>query len=325
MKRIISLLLVITLATTLLFCACTSPEEPESEEAQEPVESVESSDLPEDVGEEEPIEDGEHEPPSEEVVEIGEEEQKIITEPLKLHLDRDLTEEDINDLKNYSKIELWIEAEGVNISLLSELENLESLELYQGHYPGLLGDWYFYYISDFSFLNDMNLTTLKLDCSGFDINLNEINLENLENLELYYANIIDEEEIKTFPNLKNLTIWFSDINSIDPFCGMELEYIYFYVNSFNNQNFDNINKIKTLKKLIIGLCGKIQFTAFNGLINLELLSIYNNEINFDIEIIYELTWLEILQIDHPHFLDEQKRKFSEINPECLIGEVIAYT
>ena len=64
MKRIFSLLLVIT----LLLCACTSPEEPESGEAQEPVESVESSDLPEDVEEdEEPVEDGEGEESAEEV------------------------------------------------------------------------------------------------------------------------------------------------------------------------------------------------------------------------------------------------------------------
>ena len=50
MKRILSLLLIIT----LLLCACTSPEVPESGEVQEPVESVESSDLPENV--EEPVE-----------------------------------------------------------------------------------------------------------------------------------------------------------------------------------------------------------------------------------------------------------------------------
>ncbi|MCL1823513.1 MAG: hypothetical protein FWG44_04855 [Oscillospiraceae bacterium] len=56
MKRIISLLLVITLATTLLLSACTSPEVQESGEAQEPVENVESLDLPEDVEEEIPLE-----------------------------------------------------------------------------------------------------------------------------------------------------------------------------------------------------------------------------------------------------------------------------
>ena len=53
MKHILSLLL----AVAFMLCACTSPEEPESEETQEPVESVESSDLPEDVGGEEPLED----------------------------------------------------------------------------------------------------------------------------------------------------------------------------------------------------------------------------------------------------------------------------
>ena len=79
MKRIFSLLLVITLATTLLLSACTSPEVPESGEAQEPVESVESSDLPEDVGEEESVEDEQKEtPPEEEMsenVEIQEEDE----------------------------------------------------------------------------------------------------------------------------------------------------------------------------------------------------------------------------------------------------------
>ena len=72
MKRLISLLLIIT----LLLSACTSPEEPESGEVQEPVESVESSDLPEDVGEEESVEEIQEESKPEEMPENVEPEEE---------------------------------------------------------------------------------------------------------------------------------------------------------------------------------------------------------------------------------------------------------
>ena len=80
MKRILSLLLVITLT----LCACTSPEEPESGEAQEIVESL---DAPEDVGEDETIKDEHEESPIEEIVEIEEkphEEEGLNLKPLEL-------------------------------------------------------------------------------------------------------------------------------------------------------------------------------------------------------------------------------------------------
>ena|GEM_PF-2957178 len=67
MKRILSLLLVITLT----LCACTSPEVPESGETQNPVESVKNSDLPEDV--EEPVESVETQEDEKPVKEIQEE------------------------------------------------------------------------------------------------------------------------------------------------------------------------------------------------------------------------------------------------------------
>ncbi|MCL2697779.1 MAG: hypothetical protein FWE74_06835 [Oscillospiraceae bacterium] len=322
----LNLFLISAIVFVLALGGCTEQDDAVILPPQIPVES-EPEYPPEDVVNDE-TEDAEEESPEQtfetyDEIEQDNETHELVAEPLTLHLNRDLTAEDIEDLMFYTEIEIWIEAEGIDISLLSELKNLENLTLYQNRAPGLLGDWYHYYISDFSFLNGMNLRVLKLDCSGFEVLLNEIELENLEELDLYYAYINDEEEITAFPNLRKLRVWFSNMKSIDPLCGLNLEYLYINACGFEDVNLNGLNRITTLEELIIYYGKNIELTNLSDLINLRKLVLHTVRIEFVNEIIFDLPWLEVLGINPLNAsLEEAENcleRYMEINPSGFIS------
>ncbi len=150
-------------------------------------------------------------------------ESKPLPESLELSLYKDLTQEDIELFRPYKELMLHISEENIDISLLAQLDSLKKLTIYRNGYPGV-----YYngeptsYASDFSFLNGMNLTELDIECGKTKLCLNEIKLENLESLTINYADIIISDELLNFPALKELSLRYSDINSIDPFCELRL-------------------------------------------------------------------------------------------------------
>ena len=239
-------------------------------------------------------------------------------EPFRLSLSVDLTQQDIETLKQHKNIFLTIEEEGIDISLLSQLDSLEILSISQSE--DIPGNPPLFFISDFSFLrNIISLRALNLDCGGFEFNSDNIaNLSNLEKLTINNAIISSDEEIKGFPNIKELKIYGSQINSIDPFCGLNLYSFTLYGCEFEDRNLDSINEISSLKELIIDFCNDIEFTAFNGLNNLKTLTIKGNDIALNFESLLKLTQLEELSVRYEQFTHEQRVAFVETNPNCIL-------
>jgi len=247
-----------------------------------------------------------------EITEIKKAERKeLIREVKRINLNKDLTDEDIEELWSYTNIVITLD-DAVDISLISELENLEELAVFQGYSPNWFETSSRAYISDFSFLNNMQIKKLEIDFSDKDIILNEINLPQLEEVVISYANIIDDEIITSFPNLKSLSIWLSDVKSIAPFCGMDLEIISFFCTEFKEENSDSINNIITLEDLAISFTN-ISFSTLSGLTSLRNLYLQSLPDDFDFEMLFELTWLKglKLEISPPEGFIE---RYKEANP-----------
>ncbi|MCL2019269.1 MAG: hypothetical protein FWG70_05850 [Oscillospiraceae bacterium] len=239
------------------------------------------------------------------------EKQDLIDEVKRINLNKDLTEEDIEELWLYTWVVFHIQ-DSVDISLISRLENLEKLAIHQGDTPNLFETSSRAYISDFSFLNNMQIKKLEINFSDKDIILNGINLPQLEELEINCAKIIDDEIITSFPNLKNLYIGHSDVESIAPFCGMDLERMSFYNTNFKEENSDSINDIITLVDLAFAFTN-ISFSTLSGLTKLEYLYLQRIPDDFDFEMLFELTWLRALnlEISPPEGFIE---RYKEANP-----------
>jgi hypothetical protein len=241
----------------------------------------------------------------------------LIAKVFEISIEEDLTKKDVEKLKRYTNITLMIEAEGVDISLLSELNNLEILAIYQGGHPSPLTTVQSF-ISDFSFLSGMNLISLKIHFGGFDADLNDFEFKHLETLGIYYANITSTDEIKTFPALKDMEIKFSNVKSINPFTALKLEKLFLDSVVFEQVDIDKINEISTLRELDFVLCDNFVITKLGGLTNLEIFGLFVREVDFDIEVIYELTWLKTLTI-HPDIItEEQATRYKELNPDISI-------
>ncbi|MCL2633807.1 MAG: hypothetical protein FWD34_04755 [Oscillospiraceae bacterium] len=241
----------------------------------------------------------------------------VTEEPLKQKwvggVNSDLTESDIEIFKLHEEIELWILEKDIDISLLSQLDSLETLSIIQS--AGYAYIERTYLISDFSFLKDMTaLKSLYLDYGGFDFNINDIiHLNNLEKLTIASSVITLSERIDAFPQLKELTFWQCDIETIDLLCDLEISKLSFYGCGFQQNNLNGLSEINTLEELHIDFGINIDFTDFE---NLRELTINVQSIDFSIELLYELTQLEVLTIRSGLITNEQCVEFKEKNPGC---------
>lgn len=225
--------------------------------------------------------------------------------------DRDIMLSDVWELT-----ELDLHSQGItNISALSSLLNLETLDLSSNHQ-----------ITDISALSSLlNLKTLDLSSNrqitdisalsslitlkSLDLRTTQITdisalsgLQNLETLSLTGNRIIDISALSGLTNLKTLNLGFNQITDISALSGLtKLEYL----DLEQNQTITDISALsglKNLKYLDLMQNQIIDINALSDLTNLETLDLSYNQI-MDISVLSSLTNLKSLNLDDNQIID----------------------